>query len=75
MKKQLRLITRSQVAVEQWGKEHYTVPEIPKWVFSRHIRRRSKYLYADGTKVIDINQDWCVHCLPNGRRFLSILPF
>ena len=75
MEKQLRLISRSRLAVDQWSREHYTLPVIPKWTFSRHIRRRSKYRYADGMKVIDIDTDWCVHCLPNGRRILSILPF
>lgn len=76
MRKQLRIISRLQIAIDRYSKEHYTVPaKLPTWLFCKHIRRRSKYTWDDGTEVIDIDSDWCIHCPRNGSRMLSILPF
>jgi hypothetical protein len=75
MKKQLRLITRSRMVVDQWSKTTYPMPAVPRYVFSRHLRRRAKYQYENGTVIIDLANGWYVHSFRNGVRILCALPF
>lgn len=75
MKKQLRLRKGSKLAIEEWSKQTYALPEIPEYVYSPHLRRRAKYKYKNGTAIIDIGHGWYVHSYRNGVRMLSVLPF
>ena len=75
MKKQLRIITTARILFDEWSKQHYHAPNIPHWINSRHIKRRKKYINAEGYVVIYIDSDWCIHCFNNGRRMMSVLPF
>ncbi|MBI1344315.1 MAG: hypothetical protein GC171_15440 [Terrimonas sp.] len=75
MKKTLRLPRGSQIAIEQWSRDNYPLPVIPRYVYSKHLRRRAKYRYRNGTVVIDIGNGWYVHSFRNGIRMLSVLPF
>lgn len=75
MKKRLRLNTGSQIVIEEWSKRNYPLPVVPDWVYSKHLRRRAKYKYRNGTAIIDIGNAWYVHSCRNGVRMLSVLPF
>jgi hypothetical protein len=74
MKKTLRLARGSQVAIEQWSRDNYSLPVIPCYVYSKHLRR-AKYKYRNGTVIIVIGNGWYVHSFRNGYRMLSVLPF
>ncbi|MEP7371949.1 MAG: hypothetical protein ABI675_01090 [Chitinophagaceae bacterium] len=75
MKKQLGLITRSRLAVDPWSRNSYPLPDIPIYAFSRHLRRREKRRYRNGTAILDISGGWYIHSYRNGLRMLSSLPF
>lgn len=75
MTKQLRTPIGAKLTIDEWSRKAYPVPAIPKWIFGRHVRRRSKYRYNDGTAVIDLENGWYVHSYRNGIRMLSVLPF
>ncbi|MBI1341722.1 MAG: hypothetical protein GC171_02180 [Terrimonas sp.] len=75
MSKKLRSKGRQSLTIEQWSRDNYPLPIIPDWVHSKHLRRRAKYRYRNGTVVIDIGSGWYVHSFRNGGRMLSVLPF
>ncbi|MEI9810761.1 MAG: hypothetical protein WDO16_24400 [Bacteroidota bacterium] len=75
MRKQLRTITRSGLIIDEWSRKTYLLPVIPEYVYSRHLRRRSKYRYNDGTAIIDLSNGWYIHTYRNGVRMLCALPF
>lgn len=75
MRKQIRRIAGSRLMIDQWSKETYTLPVISKWAYSRHLRRRAKYRYYDGTAIIDLSNGWYIHSYRNGVRMLCALPF
>ncbi|MBS1925362.1 MAG: hypothetical protein JST57_05115 [Bacteroidetes bacterium] len=78
MHKQLRIITsRRIISVCPFSRSIMSsVPQLPHWVFSRHIGRQPVYYQYRGTRVFAIGRSgWFVHCFPSGRRWLSCLPF
>lgn len=75
MGKRIKRKGKPSLTIEEWSHENYPLPVIPDWVFSRHLRRRAKYKYRDGTVIIDIGSGWYVHSFRNGSRMLSVLPF
>jgi hypothetical protein len=75
MRKQFRRLSCSRFGTCLWSKENYTLPALPKWVHSRHLRRRTKYLDNDGTAIIEISNSWYIHSHRNGIRILCALPF
>ncbi len=75
MRKNIRRIGRPSLTIEEWSRDNYSLPLIPDWVYSRHLRRRARYRYRKGTVVIDIGSGWYVHNFRNGMRMLSVLPF
>jgi hypothetical protein len=77
MQKQLRIITRQRLAVCPFSSSLFgPVPQLPSWVFSRHLGRHPVYYRYSGTRVFTLGSTgWFVHCSPSGRRWLSALPF
>jgi hypothetical protein len=76
MQKQLRIITSRHLAVCPFSSSIFPVPAIPKYVFSRHFRRRPVHYRYSGVCVYALGSTgWFVHCFPSGRRLLSALPF
>ena len=76
MQKQLRIITRRQLAVCPFSLLFGPVPSLPPWVFSKHLGRRYVYFRYRGYRVFVVgNTGWYLHCSPSGRRQLSALPF
>ena len=75
MTKQLRVVTNSRIVIDDWTKENYSAPQLPRCVYSRHFRRRAKYRYKSGTAIIEILHGWYIHSHRTGARILSALPF
>ena len=75
MKKKLKGARTYQLTIDKWSEENFPLPEIPNYVYTRHLRRRAKYRYKNGTVIIDIGNGWYIHSLRNGIRMLSVLPF
>jgi hypothetical protein len=75
MKKQLKSITGLRLTIDDWSKQNYPLPEIPAYVQSRHLRRRAKYKYKDGTAIIDLKNGWYALSYRNGILMLCVLPF
>ena len=63
------------IRIDPWSRENYPLPVLPKYVRSRHLRRRAKYRGKKGTVIIDIGNGWYLHSLRNGIRMLSVFPF
>jgi len=76
MQKQLRIITRQRLAVCPFSLALGPVPQLPSWVFSKHLGRRPVYYRYRRCRVIVVGSSgWYLHCYSSGRRQLSALPF
>lgn len=76
MQKQLRIITSRRLAVCPFSLSFSPFPQLPSWVFSKHLGRRHVYYQYWGSRVFMVGKSgWYLHCSPSGRRWLSALPF
>ncbi len=75
MKKQHRAIQKTGFKIDEWSRTTYPLPDLPEFVFSKHIRRRANDVSKKGTAVIDLKNGWYLHSYRNGTRVLSVLPF
>jgi len=76
MQKQLRIISRSRLAVCPLSHCHFPLPVLPPLAFSRHLGRLPVcYRYSGVLVYALVGCGWFVHCFPSGRRQLSALPF
>ncbi len=76
MQKQLRIITRQRLAVCPFSLSLGPVPQLPSWVFSKHLGRRPVYYRYRRCRVFVVGSSgWYLHCYSSGRRQLSALPF
>lgn len=77
MQKQLRIITRSRLALCPLSYCHFPLPALPPLVFSRHLGRLPVfYRPALGVRALHLASiGWFVFIYPSGRRCLSALPF
>ena len=77
MQKQLRIISRSRLAVCPLTHCHFPVPALPPLAFSRHLGRLPVfYRPAFGVRAFHLASiGWFVFVYPSGRRLLSALPF
>jgi hypothetical protein len=77
MQKQLRIITRSRLALCPLSYCHFPVPALPLLAFSRHLCRVGVfYRPSPGVRVFPLaSVGWFVFIYPSGRRLLSALPF
>jgi hypothetical protein len=76
MQKQLRIITRSRLALCPLSFCHFPVPALPSVAFSRHLGRlHQSFSVMPGVQVFQLPCGWFVFRYPSGRRCLSALPF
>jgi hypothetical protein len=77
MQKQLRIITRSRLALCPLSHCHFPVPALPPLAFSRHLGRLPVFHRpAFGVRAYHLASiGWFVFVYPSGRRQLSALPF
>jgi hypothetical protein len=77
MQKQLRIITRSRMALCPLTYCHFPVPALPPLAFSRHLCRLPVFHRpAVGVRAYHLASiGWFVFVYPSGRRQLSALPF
>ncbi len=76
MQKQLRIITSRRLAVCPLSLSLSPVPQLPSWVFGKHVGRRAVYYRYRGCRVFAVGSlGWFLHCYASGRRQLSALPF
>lgn len=76
MQKQLRIITSQRLAVCPFSLSFGPAPQLPSWVFNKHLGRRPVYYRYRGSRVFVLGSSgWYLHCYPSGRRQLSALPF
>jgi hypothetical protein len=72
MKQQIK---HYRLIIDKWSKDTYKLPVIQTWAYNRHLRRRAKYRYKDGTAIIDLDNGWYIHSYRDGTRMLCVLPF
>ena len=77
MQKQLRIISRTRMAVCPFSYCHFSRPALPHLAFSRHLCRLPVYFRpAPGVRVFHLAAiGWFIFVYPSGRRMLSALPF
>lgn len=76
MQKQLRIISRSRLALCPLSFCHFPVPPLPSVAFSRHLGRLPQaYSVMPRVQVFHLPCGWFVFRYPSGRRQLSALPF
>jgi hypothetical protein len=71
MQKQLRIISRSRLAVCPLSHCHFPLPALPPLAFSRHLGRLPVFYRYSGVLLYAlVGCGWFVHCFPSGRRQL-----
>ena len=77
MQKQLRVISKTRLAVCPFSKSLFPVPTIPLICFSKHLNRLGvHYNPLPGVKVYQLNSiGWFIWVYPSGFRQLNALPF